>query len=264
MTDNFLSESNNRNNPDSLSSLNLSFDTSTSINSNPVIMTPTSPKTPTGKTSTPSNGSPKVPEVTAVKDATDRTPLPTPIKDKAMTDMVTKPASVLKSTHDASQMSITTPRKKQLPKNPYHLKKGLANEGWRLNNFDEFKIFINKVKQCIDILTKHHDYTSEAWYFLWQEWLKDDLITADTLHMIAVTVDHPVDTVQSHRSVAKHILTQLPCLTRYVTIPMNTRENDPLCYVNMPHIVDKSAHLQNNLFQALANDDDTMSVSEME
>ena len=82
--------------------------------------------------------------------------------------------------------------------------------------------------------------------------------------MIVVTVDHPVDIEQSHRSIGKYILTQLPSLDRYVSIHKHIRVGDPLCYVNIPQIVDKPTPPQNNPFQALANTDDTISVSEME
>ena len=71
---------------------------------------------PTDKPSSPSTRSPKLSEVAVITDAIDRTTPPTPHMDKAKTDMATKPSATPKSTHDVSQQSFTTLRRKQLPK----------------------------------------------------------------------------------------------------------------------------------------------------
>ena len=50
-------------------------------------------------------------------------------------------------------------------------------------------------------------------------------------------------------------------MNSYITIPKQTREDDPLCYCSAPHIV--STSLGNNPFQALAQDDETISIQEL-
>ena len=140
MTSNFLSKSINRSNPDSIESLNLPIDDSTSINSNPITMTPKPP--PAGNPSKTSTGLLKVPKGATVIDATDSNTPPNSLMVNAKTNMVTKPPEILQPTHDLGQQTFTTPRRKTLPKNSYHPNKGITKEYWRLNSFDEFKVFI--------------------------------------------------------------------------------------------------------------------------
>ena len=161
---------------------------------------------------------------------------------------------------------IPTPRRKTgHPRNPYKLKRNSPDEDWRIESFDHFKVYINSVNDIISILMKHKDHSMEAWYLLWQEWIKDDLLTANNLHMVAVTIDLPPNIEKTHKGVVVHILTQIPGLDRYIKIPNRTRENDPLCHIYMPHIEPDLNPIENNPFHALATDDDeTKSVSEME
>ena len=160
---------------------------------------------------------------------------------------------------------IPTPRRKTgHPRNPYKLKRNSPDEEWRIESFDHFKVYINSVNDIISILMKHTDHSMEAWYLLWQEWIKDDLLTANNLHMVAVTVDLPPKVEKTHKGVAVYILSQLPGLDRYIKIPNRTRDDDPLCHIYMPHIETDLNPIENNPFQALAADDETKSVSEME
>ena len=155
-----------------------------------------------------------------------------------------------------------TPRRRTLrPNNPYVLKRGNLKTDWRLADIEEFKLFLNTIDEYITILTQHKNCSTEAWHLQWKEWLDDDILTADTLHMVAVTVDFPADTDCNHLNVGKYILRQLPILDGYITIPLRTRDDDPLCYLSKPTPVETNP-LSNNSYQALADDDDSLSVQD--
>ena len=92
--------------------------------------------------------------------------------------------------------SFVTPRRKtKRPKNPYNLKHKTAKEDWRLYDFAQFKVFIQHIDKYITTLQQDKDRSTEAWYLLWQEWVEDYILSAESLHMVAVTVDFPTNGV---------------------------------------------------------------------
>ena len=197
---------------------------------------------------------------------------------KASTTSTTKPTDVVpteptmteptpaEAPPPATSRSLTPRRRTpKRPVNPYTLKKSskTMNEDWRLDGFDEFMTFITTINDYINIISTHKDCSMEAWHLLWTDWLADDIMTASNLHMIAITVDFPENAEQHHKSVAEHILKQLPILNGHLIIPKRTRDLDPLCYHNSPVVTSLPDALDNNPFQLLASDDDDLSLADL-
>lgn len=140
--------------------------------------------------------------------------------------------------------------------------------------------FVAEVSEYIETITKHKDYSTDPWYLFWKQWLDEDLLVVDILHMLVVTIEHPLRQPKTTRNVVNHMFNQLPILDRYVHIPRWTKDDEPLYHMNKPIINDHMPKVQskpilaitaednapttvltNNLFEILVHDDDTVSLS---
>ena len=119
------------------------------------------------------------------------------------------------------------------PSNPYSLKRSKMEQ----IRITDFKIFVELINGHVNTILRHDPgQKSAAWYGLWKQWLDDDLSQATTLHMISVVIDFPPKEKKTHKSVSRFILEHLSVLDRYLHVPGQTRDDDPLvkitaCYI---------------------------------
>ena len=131
--------------------------------------------------------------------------------------------------------------KTKRPVNPYSLKRSKRVE-IRITDFPSFIKMVNG--HVNTILTHDPGQKSASWYSTWQQWIEDDLLEATTLHMISVVVEFPPTEIKTHKSVSRFILEQLNVLDRYLHVPFQTRDDDPLVKISAP-VISKAAQIEN-------------------
>ena len=147
-------------------------------------------------------------------------------------DKATKPSAQAKSPEEAT-------KSRNRPVNPYVLRRSEL-EQTRITNFPEF---ISTVDTYIQTILRHDpSLRKQKWYATWSQWVDDDIMAASNSHMITVIIDYPTDSPdwpdKSYKSVGRYILQQLPILKGYMSIPPQTRLNDPVLKLTAPYLVE--------------------------
>ena len=60
--------------------------------------------------------------------------------------------------------------------------------------------------------------------------------------MVTVIIDSPLSINKCNKSVGEFIITKFPPLSKYMYIPGNTRDYDPIVYLNKPFIKEKTPY----------------------